>query len=110
MTYSEQLKHPSWQKKRLEILQRDEFTCQHCSDKEHQLHVHHRYYVSGRYAWEYPDFCYLSLCADCHKEVKIRTEEMRNQGHCVFEDWEHGLAHFGDRIFDMAAEEIITKP
>ena len=33
MNYSEQLKSPKWQKKRLEIMQRDKFTCQLCGDK-----------------------------------------------------------------------------
>lgn len=32
MTYSQKLRDPRWQKKRLEILERDSFTCQHCHD------------------------------------------------------------------------------
>lgn len=31
--YSQKLLDPRWQRKRLEILQRDDFTCQVCSDK-----------------------------------------------------------------------------
>jgi len=30
MTYAEQLKSPKWQKKRLNIMERDQFRCQDC--------------------------------------------------------------------------------
>jgi 5-methylcytosine-specific restriction endonuclease McrA len=35
--YSDQYKSPLWQKKRLEIMNRDKFTCQECGEKEKQL-------------------------------------------------------------------------
>lgn len=71
MNYKEQLESPEWQKKRLEILNRDGWTCQECGDKETQLHVHHRYYVNdGRMAWEYPFFALLTLCKNCHAKKK----------------------------------------
>ncbi len=41
MKYSEKLKDPRWQKKRLEIFQRDEFHCQQCGDGENTLCVHY---------------------------------------------------------------------
>lgn len=44
MTYYEMLKDPRWQKKRLEIMERDEFACRDCGDKESTLNVHHTYY------------------------------------------------------------------
>jgi hypothetical protein len=66
--YSEKFKDPRWQKKRLEILERDEFTCQLCGDKESTLHVHHWYYEKGKDPWEYPDMALITLCEDCHKE------------------------------------------
>jgi len=52
LTYSEKLKDPRWQKKRLEILSRDKFTCQLCSDKETELHIHHNEYFPGKKPWE----------------------------------------------------------
>lgn len=66
LTYSEQLRHPNWQRKRLEALQRSDFTCERCDDKETTLNVHHRRYVKGRLAWEYDlsDLCVL--CEPCH--------------------------------------------
>lgn len=52
--YSEKLKDPRWQKKRLEIMARDFFTCQMCQCKDNTLHVHHRHYIGGREPWDYP--------------------------------------------------------
>lgn len=103
--YSEILKDPQWQRKRLEVLERDKFTCQSCNDTKATLHVHHRYYISGRLPWEYPGFCYLTLCKTCHDEVQLTAEYRRAQGETMFEDWEAGLDFFGDEIFTMMAEE-----
>ncbi len=72
-TYSELLKDPRWQKKRLEIMQRDNFTCQLCFSSTKTLHVHHLDYV-GSYPWDTPDDQLLTVCEGCHK----RAEEMKN--------------------------------
>ena len=77
-TYSEKLKDPRWQKKRLKILERDEFTCQECADSESTLHVHHRYYIRGAEPWEYPDEALQTLCEHCHqseREYRAGAEE-----------------------------------
>jgi hypothetical protein len=68
MTYSEKLKDPRWQRKRLEILQRDEFMCQKCGNGKKTLHVHHKSYRPKTDPWDYPDYIYITLCEDCHKE------------------------------------------
>lgn len=65
-TYSQKLKDPRWQKKRLEILSRDKFTCQACADSESTLHVHHLFYVRGVDPWDYEDFALVTLCESCH--------------------------------------------
>lgn len=65
-TYSEKLTNPKWQKKRLEVLSRDQFTCCLCSDKENTLHVHHKTYKKGCEPWEYPLDNFQTLCKDCH--------------------------------------------
>lgn len=67
-TYSEKLKDPRWQRRRLEILNRDNFTCQKCADTEKTLHVHHRWYKAGKEPWEYPDDILITLCESCHSE------------------------------------------
>lgn len=65
MTYSEKLKDPRWQKKRLGILERDGWKCWVCSDETTTLHVHHLRY-SGE-PWEAPDEMLLTLCESCHE-------------------------------------------
>ena len=37
------------------------------------LHVHHKYYVQGKLAWEYPNEALLSLCQTCHQELHNNT-------------------------------------
>lgn len=43
-TYFDFLSDPRWQQKKTEILQRDNFTCQHCGRQDRTLHVHHLLY------------------------------------------------------------------
>lgn len=69
MSYAEKLKDPRWQKKRLEILQRDEWTCRYCGDKETTLHVHHDFYIPGEEPWEADEYFLITLCSDCHELV-----------------------------------------
>lgn len=72
--YSEKLKDPRWQKKRLEILERDKWTCRICEDTTSTLVVHHRDYLPGKEPWEYPDDLLITLCEDCHIEEMGREE------------------------------------
>ena len=80
MTYSEKLKDPRWQKKRLQILERDGWECQNCFDKESTLTVHHKKYTTD-YIWEEPDQNLITLCERCHtifhehKELRYENEE-----------------------------------
>jgi hypothetical protein len=69
-TYSEKLRDPKWQKKRLEVLQRDEFCCQLCNDKETELHIHHIFYRKGKNPWEYNDNELVTYCKYCHLIVE----------------------------------------
>ena len=66
MTYSEKLRDPRWQRKRLEILTRDNWQCQSCGSKDKPLQVHHLVY-SKLDPWEYPDYVFQTLCDDCHQ-------------------------------------------
>ena len=72
MTYAEQLKSPKWQKKRLEILERDNFECRNCGEKDKQLHVHHGAYISGYKVWDYHEWSLHTLCKDCHLNLSTR--------------------------------------
>jgi len=62
--YSEKLKHPKWQRKRLEIMKRDKFKCRHCGDTETTLNVHHLRYCGN--PWEADNDDLLTVCEDCH--------------------------------------------
>lgn len=65
--YAAKLKHPRWQRRRLEILQRDNFACRFCGDASTTLHVHHLWYANVD-PWEYPDSALLTLCEACHAD------------------------------------------
>ena len=64
--YSELLKDPRWQKKRLEILQRDNFKCMSCGETKDTLHVHHIRYEYGNNPWDATDKDLITLCEACH--------------------------------------------
>ena len=65
-----QYRDPRWQKKRLEIMERDEFSCQSCQSKDNTLNVHHCVpYRKETKPWEYENDELITLCEDCHKEL-----------------------------------------
>lgn len=76
-TYAEKLKHPLWQRKRLEILNRDGFKCRGCGNGEKTLHVHHLKYTRGRDPWDYPDASLVTLCEVCHETEHEDTQNSR---------------------------------
>ena len=78
MTYGEKLRSPEWQKKRLEILNRDEFTCTMCNSKDKTLHVHHKVYIFNNEPWDYEDQYYITLCEDCHFEEECNKTFIKN--------------------------------
>lgn len=65
--YIDKLKDPRWQKKRLEVMQRDKFECQRCGDTESTLNIHHKYYEKGKEPWEYESESLITLCESCHE-------------------------------------------
>lgn len=64
--YLQKLRDPRWQKKRLEVFERDDWRCQNCKDSDSTLHVHHRWYEQGREPWDYPKEALITLCEECH--------------------------------------------
>ena len=94
-TYSELLQRPEWQKRRLQILERDQFMCTLCGDESKMLHVHHRYYVSRRKPWEYPNWALVTVCKDCHERLKSFEFP-----HCKWEQLIDALADdaYGDSV------------
>ena len=76
MTYQEQLKSPQWQKKRLEIMERDEFECKHCNENKKTLNVHHIIYHKNKKLWEYDEIELITLCESCHKKLHYTIKWM----------------------------------
>ncbi|MBT8468320.1 MAG: hypothetical protein KJN97_06185 [Deltaproteobacteria bacterium] len=69
-TYYEKLKDPRWQRRRLEIMERDGFACFECDDDKSTLHVHHGYYQRGLDPWDYDPDTLWTLCEGCHELVQ----------------------------------------
>lgn len=65
-TYSQKLRDPRWQRRRLEVLEAAKFACSDCGGHQEELHVHHRRYRRGVNPWEYPDHELEVLCKTCH--------------------------------------------
>lgn len=65
-SYAELLRDPRWQRRRLEVLARERFTCESCFSREKTLNVHHSIYRKGAAPWEYSDEELAVLCEDCH--------------------------------------------
>ncbi len=81
MTYSEKLKDPRWQKKRLEVLNRDGWACRDCGDTTKQLHVHHSHYERGA-PWETGEQFLLTLCRGCHETRQAHEDVIKRMTSC----------------------------
>lgn len=81
--YSQKLRDPRWQKLRLQVFERDEWTCQRCGDKESTLAVHHKRYQKGLDPWDYPADFLITVCEQCHQweyQYRREAEELLLQG------------------------------
>lgn len=68
MTYLEKLQDPKWQRKRLQILERDNYTCQICGESKITLHIHHKKYNDP--IWDVLDSDLTTHCKYCHIVVE----------------------------------------
>lgn len=76
--YAALCKKPEWQKKRLEIFQRDEFTCLCCGSKKESLQVHHLKYLPYiKFPWEYPNYLLATYCEICHETEHLIGDQIR---------------------------------
>jgi hypothetical protein len=124
-TYWQKLKDPRWQKRRLEIFNRDDWTCQKCRGKEITLNVHHNFYLAGKEPWDYPDHCLVTLCEPCHEietnhrpgEEKRIIEILREAGlHCLdlsfladFLGWAYGQNSRCDKDTKFAVQRALVQ-
>ena len=100
MSYAEKLKDPRWQRRRLEIFERDGWTCVRCLDTGNTLTVHHRDYTTAE-PWDEPAENLETLCEPCHKRehenhgnlFTLRRIIARAHAHCEWDKvWE--FAHY----------------
>ena len=78
--YTELFKDVRWQKKRLEVLNANNWECENCGDKEKTLMVHHKFYKKDHLPWEYDSSDLLCLCEDCHNEYHKLLEIFKTVG------------------------------
>lgn len=65
-TYADKLKDPRWQRKKNQIVERDNYTCQYCKLTTKPLQVHHYCYIIKGDPWDVPDDALITICEDCH--------------------------------------------
>jgi hypothetical protein len=90
-TYSEKLKDPRWQKKRLEILERDHWACVSCGEKDETLHIHHMFYFYGKEPWDIHNGFLITLCKSCHNTPRPCDPQYKKCKDCP----EYGTDCFG---------------
>jgi hypothetical protein len=74
--YSELLKDPRWQRRRLEVFGNANFACQRCGSAARTLHAHHKKYLKGRKPWDYENELLECLCDDCHAVAHVEQEAL----------------------------------
>ena len=110
-TYSEKLKDPRWQKKRLGVLKRDKWTCQGCGNKKETLHVHHINYKEGRNPWDIETEWLLTLCAECHKNKLLDgqlKELMRAINSIVYKREKYLVGNVLDGLVAIFNTEVLS--
>jgi hypothetical protein len=90
ITYSDKLKNPKWQKKRLQVLDKANFICELCQDTDETLQVHHLKYLKGKEPWEYDLDNFKCLCESCHKAITILSWIEFKDIYKVFKQSIHG--------------------
>lgn len=105
MTYAEKLKDPRWQKKRLLVMDRDNWTCRGCGSDIDNLHVHHmRYYKDP---WDAPDHDLITFCHSCHESVEYSISTIKDNLVEIQRKW--GVSGI-DEIERIITQLIILTP
>ena len=88
------------------------------------LHIHHKYYINGKKAWEYNNEALITLCYSCHEElhknetIAIYNNEfelignykycLRCHGAGILPEYSHVKSGICFRCNGMRYEELIT--
>lgn len=102
--YAGKLRDPRWQKKRLQILERDRWACQLCLSTKSMLVIHHTAYTVED-PWDEGDDHLITLCHDCHQDQhegkydtdRLLSDFLRAAG--LFNDDIHALAESFSEIW-----------
>jgi 5-methylcytosine-specific restriction endonuclease McrA len=126
LDYRAALRLPQWQRRRLDILKRDNFTCQECRSTTKPLNIHHLRYIDGKQPWEYEDRDLMTLCEDCHSRKPRGRSERPSRlplpadtlfdttrgpvtaDDCSFEISEEARAAFEESFTETVDEEELT--
>jgi hypothetical protein len=73
-TYYEKLKDPRWQRKRLEVFERDGFKCRRCRGEDKTLNVHHKRYAKNGDPWGVELKDLVTLCEHCHEVIELNKK------------------------------------
>jgi hypothetical protein len=72
--YTEKLKDPRWQKRRLKVMEYARWRCQVCGVSDKTLHCHHSYYSKGKEPWQYPEGSIICICDKCHDNIHGKSK------------------------------------
>ncbi len=129
ISYYEKLQDPRWQKIRLRVFERDNWTCRYCGSNKEQLQIHHTYYNKEYEPWDYNDDHLITLCKSCHqdetdtrydnerallKALKVagfNTNDIDNLTQCFKQyNISNGFENPGSFIFIMEQIAMFTSP
>lgn len=68
IAYEKKLLDVRWQKKRLDVFNRDKFACKCCGNNQGSMHIHHLEYLGNTEPWDYPLDMLICLCSNCHQK------------------------------------------
>lgn len=113
-SYSDLLKDPRWQRKRLEVLNDANWRCEECDNARDTLHVHHRIYRRGTNPWEYDKEELQCLCENCHdrvtqlgKRFDVAVAEFKAVCHSRNMSWVVGAMHALTGLFSGTETDLI---
>lgn len=96
-SYSDKLKDPRWQKKRLKILERDKWTCRLYQRDDKTLHIHHEKYKGN--PWDIEDEYLKTVCCFCHEIIEENKKREFSTIHTEFTSNDNGDEFYYAYIF-----------
>jgi hypothetical protein len=92
-SYRELLLDPRWQRKRLEVLERDDWQCVSCGRRNANLQIDHKRYERGKPPWDIDSKHLQTLCEKCHSKItELRRKCMEAANNLGLDDLEKAIA------------------